>query len=114
MHFWIAEIDGQSAGYAKFGPVSVPDPAPTPNTLELHRLYVLKSQQGLGLGHLLMARALAEAVFCKATRLLLGVWERNLPAQRFYEGYGFTKIGEYDYPPIGDVTDREWILEKRL
>ena len=30
--------------------------------------------------------------------LYIGVWSENLGAQRFYERYGFGKVGEYGFP----------------
>jgi diamine N-acetyltransferase len=111
---WIAELKGRAVGYAKAGAVGLPVANPARSAMELHRLYILSPAQGQGLGHAFMEKVFAEAARRQARELYAGVWENNTKAQAFYRRYGFEKIGEYDYLPIGDVVDREWILRKKL
>lgn len=109
---WLVEASGEAVAYAKLGACKLPSIPAASDTIEFHRLYVLKSWQGRGLGARLMQAMFEEAKNRKARRIYLGVWEHNIAAQGFYAKYGFVKIGEYDYPPIGEVVDREWILCK--
>ena len=41
----------------------------------------------------------------------LGVWSGNGRAQRFYGRYGFSQVGDYDYP-VGETRDHEFILRR--
>lgn len=111
---WIAEESGMFAGYGSWGKPNLPIALPYTSLVELHRLYIAKSHQGKQLGRLFMDKALAYAHNENAQAMILGVWEKNTNAQRFYAHYGFIKAGEYDYPPIGDVVDREWIMVRKL
>jgi diamine N-acetyltransferase len=45
------------------------------------------------------------------TPLYIGVWSENFGAQRFYERYGFRKVGEYGFP-VGTTVDHEFILKR--
>ena len=112
--FWLAESQGSIIGYANLGNYKLPlQPAALP-VVELHRLYVAKEWQGRKIGATLMDLALAEATAQKAQTLYLGVWENNRNAQAFYARYGFFKAGEYNYPPVGGVIDREWIMMRNV
>jgi ribosomal protein S18 acetylase RimI-like enzyme len=110
--FWLAESQGQIIGYANIGDYKLPLEPAASRIAELWRLYVLKEWHGKRIGAALMDLALEEAKARKAEVLYLGVWEHNTNAQGFYNRYGFSKVGEYDYPPVGDVVDREWIMMK--
>ena len=111
--FWIAESDHGAIAYAKLGTMKLPIPFPE-NSFELHKLYVQADWKGKQIGSQLMTAILAEAATLKARHLYLGVWEKNLAAQQFYQRFGFMKVAEYNYPPIGNTIDREWILHKSL
>lgn len=111
---WLAESEGVPVAYVKFGEYKLPlKPSALP-VLELHRLYVLKAWHGRRIGAALMEKLFAAARRQNTKAIYLGVWENNHSAQAFYSHYGFTKAGEYDYPPVGNTLDREWIMAKSL
>lgn len=110
IHVWVAEYGGQLIGTTQLGPYKLPLKPENLPVIELHRLYVLKSWHGKKIGAALMEKSLETARHEAAKSLYLGVWEKNYPAQAFYARYGFEKVGEYNYPPIGNTVDREWIL----
>ena len=79
---------------------------------ELRRLYVLRAYHGTGVASSLMDLALDYMRQKDATAdTFLGVWSENLRAQRFYERYGFTVVGEFDFR-VGSTIDREFIMCK--
>lgn len=80
-------------GYALLTPPDLP-PADRPDDLELRRIYAMSLTRGTGLGHALMAWAVADARRLGAKRLLLGVLGRNARARAFYEREGFRLAGE--------------------
>ena len=108
---WLAEQEGRALAYANAGPCGLPHPDVQPGHAELHRLYVLRSAQGLGLGRLLLETALAWMQARGAGPLWLGVWSGNLRAQSLYAAYGFRKVGEYQFP-VGAWRDDEFIFRR--
>lgn len=102
---------GPPVGYVVAGPCKLPVPDLEPGAGEVRELYVLRSQQGRGLGTRLLEAALRRLEEQSATPLYVGVWSENEGAQRLYARYGFTKVGEYDFR-VGRHLDREFILRK--
>ena len=109
---WVA---GQDAllGYAVVGACKLPHPEVTPGCLELRRLYTAPEATGRGIGSALMAQVVLPAFEVAAGDAWLGVYSENPGAQRFYARYGFTKVGEYEFP-VGPLRDREFILRRPL
>ncbi len=74
-------------------------------------MYVVKEQQGRGLGVSLMTTALEWLDRTAATPTCLGVWSQNLVAQKLYRRFGFEKVGEYDFL-VGSTVDAEFIFRR--
>ncbi len=109
--WWVAQRDGELLAFANAGPNGLPHAEARSDDLELRRLYVAKSAQGLGLGTALLTLALDWMQTNTAGPLWIGVWSGNTKAQRLYAAHGFEKVGEYDYP-VGAWRDREFILRR--
>tara|TARA_R110000787_G_scaffold4754_1_gene18135 strand:- start:12126 stop:12656 length:531 start_codon:yes stop_codon:yes gene_type:complete len=109
---WIAESpDGSLAGYAQASPCDLPvDPMPD-GALQLRRLYVRPDILSLGVGAALMGPVLDWVDAAGRPPLFLGVWSENVKARKFYSRYGFTRVGEYDFP-VGAQVDLEFILRR--
>lgn len=109
---WIAKSpDGSLAGYAQASPCDLPvDPMPD-GALQLRRLYVRPDILSLGVGAALMRPVLDWVDAAGRPPLFLGVWSENVKAQKFYRRYGFTRVGEYDFP-VGAQVDLEFILRR--
>ena len=43
----------------------------------------------------------------------LGVWERNLSAQKFYERIGFVKVGDLQFT-YGETIETNFVLKMKL
>ena len=91
--YFLAEIEGRAIGFAKLRENNRIDCLSDANAIEVHRIYVLEKMKGQGVGKLLMDKCLHVAREKGYDKLWLGVWEHNLPAQRFYERLGMTNIG---------------------
>ena len=101
------------AAYCKIGPVKLPfDAGPEPS-LELHRVYVYRSQQGVGVGRILLSWAIERSRQRGAKNLFLGVWDQNARAIAVYESRGFERVGGYKFR-VGDTLDDEIIMRLRL
>ena len=108
---WLLEADGVAIGHAAAGPCGLPHADVQPADGELKRLYLLKDHQSCGWGSRLFETALAWLQREGPRTLWIGVWSENFGAQRFYARYGFTQVGEYQFP-VGRVLDREFILKR--
>jgi ribosomal protein S18 acetylase RimI-like enzyme len=109
---WLAELPGAGAvAYATAGPCKLPVPVREPRAGEMRQLYVRGKFQKLRLGSRLLAVALDWLEAAGYAPLYVGVWSENYGAQRLYGRYGFTKVGEYEFP-VGRQRDREFILKQ--
>ncbi len=108
---WIMERDRVAVAYANAGPCGLPHPDVGADDLELNRLYVLRSAQGFGLGRRLLEKTLDWMRAQGPAPLWLGVWSGNLKAQALYACYGFSKVGEYEFP-VGAWRDHEFIFRR--
>ncbi len=117
---FLLAVSGQDLfGFVQFGDVTLDKDlfaAPTlvqPSDAQIRRLYVLASQQNLGLGTQLMAAALGHPRLEGSPTVYLDVWGKNHGAQRFYERYGFKKVGEVPfYLASGERTGYDDILAR--
>ena len=107
---WIAEEAGNPVAYAHAGACTLPHPEVTPACGELKRLYVLPQGQNAGVGGDLMRIAL-DWLARPGRMLWIGVWSKNLGAQRLYARHGFRKVGEYKFA-VGNTRDDEFILRR--
>ena len=105
--FLVAELNDEAVGFASFSVIDVPV------TYKLHKLYVLPSLQGKGVGRLLIDYIIDELKEEKATALRLNVNRLNA-ARHFYEKLGFKVIKE-EVNDIGQgyVMD-DYVMEKKL
>ncbi|WP_248749810.1 GNAT family N-acetyltransferase [Pseudomonas sp. MWU15-20650] len=97
-HLWLlaAEGSGQVIGFAK---VNWSTPAPLTGVVgaELQKIYLLKSASGRGYGRQLLQFIRDEATARGEHLLWLDVLKNNADAQRFYEAFGFQRIGEIPF-----------------
>lgn len=108
---WLLEHGGEPVGHAAAGPCGLPHPDARPDDGELKRLYLLADHQNGGWGGRLFRRALDWLERDGPRTLWIGVWSKNLGAQRFYARHGFVHVGDYQFP-VGRVRDHEFILRR--
>jgi len=82
--------------YAQVRP-GAPPAITTSHPIELWRFYVAASHHGRGLAQRLMDEVVDRARRRGARTLWLGVWERNLRAQKFYRKCGFVEVGRHTF-----------------
>jgi ribosomal protein S18 acetylase RimI-like enzyme len=103
--------DGQPVGYAKLGHSKPPDCVTGPKPLELVRIYVEQQVIGLGFGSTLMRACLEESGRAGYRTIWLGVWEHNKRAIKFYEKWGFAKVGTRAFV-LGDDVQTDFVLAR--
>ena len=109
----IAFAGRRIVAYTKIGPCKLPiDTGPEP-ALELHRIYVYRARQGVGVGRILLNWAIERARQRGAAQLYLGVFSKNERAIAVYENRGFETVGEYKFP-VGETLDDEIIMRLDL
>ncbi|WP_367375630.1 N-acetyltransferase family protein [Pseudomonas lini] len=97
-HLWLIASDesGRVVGFCKVN-WSAPAPLTGEVGAELQKIYFLKSEAGRGYGKQLL-RFICNRAIERGERLLwLDVLKTNSNARRFYEGFGFQKIGEIPF-----------------
>jgi ribosomal protein S18 acetylase RimI-like enzyme len=111
--FLVAEVDGQTAGYAKLHAGEPPKDIEGTKPIELVRLYVSQKWLGRGVGEALMRACVDEARTAGHETLWLGVWERNARAQAFYRKWDFRAVGEHMFQ-LGADMQRDILMERAL
>jgi ribosomal protein S18 acetylase RimI-like enzyme len=111
--FFIAEVEGNAAGYAK---LQAGAPAPEvvgAKAVELVRLYVSREWLGRGVGEALMRACVEEARRAGHETIWLGVWERNGRAQAFYRKWSFRAVGEHVFQ-LGSDAQTDILMERAV
>ncbi|MBB4617609.1 GNAT family N-acetyltransferase [Sphingomonas abaci] len=110
--FHLAEADGTLVGFIKLGPASFAVERRGP-AIELRQFYVDAAYHGRGIAPAMMDWALATARDRGATEMFLSVYVDNARARRFYQRYGFERIGRYTFM-VGDHADEDDIMRRTL
>lgn len=110
--FRLAEVDGETVGFVKLGPLTLPVGTPA-SAVELRQIYILKGFHGAGIGRVLMDWAIEEAKRRGAGEIYLTVYTDNHRARSVYEGYGFEAIGPYAFM-VGEQADEDVIMRLSL
>jgi diamine N-acetyltransferase len=109
---WVAEVEsGRKIAFIGVGACKLPVQNLEATAGEVQQLYVLAEYHNLRLGTRLMDAGLDWLELQGRTPIYVGVWSENYGAQRFYERYGFSKVGEYGFR-VGGTIDREFILKR--
>jgi ribosomal protein S18 acetylase RimI-like enzyme len=113
LQFFIAYNDDEVAGYLKLRDGQQPHTLGFVKTLEIARLYAMKTMIGKGVGALLMQKSIDIAKEKNKQSIWLGVWEKNQRAINFYQKWGFKKFSEQDFV-LGNDVQRDWLMMKEL
>jgi len=109
--YLIASISDSAAGYAKLRWGVSDETVQADRPVELSRIYVAADWSGRGVGAAIIQRCIDETQASDADVLWLGVWERNEGAIKFYEKWGFTKVGEHVFV-LGADPQTDWLMSR--
>lgn len=112
-YFYFIYYQESIAGYLKLNTRNAQTEEITGSTIEIERIYLLKSFQKNGLGKELFQHALKVAKEVKAEKIWLGVWEKNINAMQFYEKMGFVQDGKHAFY-MGDDRQTDIIMIKNI
>lgn len=107
--FFLLEVDGALAGYAKVNFVPAQTDLNDNSSLEVARLYLLNSYIGQGLGKALLNHTINFAKLNRKKYLWLGVWEKNIRAIKFYEKHGLSIFSSHPFP-FGDEIQTDFLM----
>ena len=111
--FYFARLHNQVIGYLKINTGASQTELHDENALEIERIYVVKSFQSMGIGKILLDKAIEVALHKKKEYIWLGVWEKNEKALAFYKKNDFVIISEHSFF-MGDDEQLDYIMKKDL
>jgi len=111
--FYFLYTGEELSGYLKLNEGAAQTDIFDPEALEIERIYIVKEQQGTGLGRILMDEAINIATSRGKKYLWLGVWEKNPRALEFYKQYGFYRVGSHSFF-MGHEEQTDYIMRKDL
>ncbi len=111
--FLLAYYNYELAGYVKLRESKGPPELKGFTTLEIARIYVVKSMLGLGVGEELMRQSIEMARKRAKQMVWLAVWEKNERAMRFYTRWGFETFSKQVFV-LGTDLQNDWIMKKEL
>jgi ribosomal protein S18 acetylase RimI-like enzyme len=82
-------------------------------SIEIVRIYAIKSSIGKGVGSALMNKCIETAGELKRQIIWLGVWEYNKRAIDFYTRWGFEIFGQHDFV-LGRDVQTDLLMKKEL
>ena len=111
--FSLAYKGGELAGYVKLRESKGPPELKGVSTLEIARIYVVKSMLGQGIGQALMQHSIDVARSKQKAVVWLAVWEKNERAIKFYTRWGFKTFSRQVFV-LGTDLQNDWIMKKHL
>lgn len=111
--FLLAALNGKEIGFCSFGKIDQTLMEEDIKTFKLHKLYVLSSFQGSGVGKLLLKKVVELVQQMEGTHLQLQVNKKN-PALYFYEKNGFFKKQEAQFDIGGGYVMDDYIMEFKI
>ncbi len=111
--FYFAIVNSVVVGYLKLNFAAAQTDLKDANSLEIERIYVCKSHQGLGIGKMMLQKTLQIAKDSGLATIWLGVWEQNPAAIGFYESQGFEPFGRHIFQ-LGDEAQLDILMKREV
>lgn len=108
--FYFVKYHNEIIGYIKLNSEKAQTEIVTGTSLEIKRIYVLKSYQGKGIGQFLLNEILQKAKEKKVEFIWLGVWDQNIRAIKFYERNNFKIFDTHPFM-LGSVQQKDYIMK---
>jgi ribosomal protein S18 acetylase RimI-like enzyme len=111
--FYLATLDNETIGYLKLNFGKAQTETYNEQTLEIHRIYVLKAFLGKKIGQLLLDEAIKIAQQTDVDYIWLGVWEQNHRALQFYTKNGFVEFDKHIFT-LGNDIQTDLLLKLQM
>lgn len=111
--FYLIKNNDIACGYMKLNYNNAQQEFKEPDGMELARIYILERFKAKGIGKKAIEFCFNKANYLSKKYIWLGVWESNFQAIRFYEKYGFKKIGEHVFQ-VGNDSQKDILMKKNI
>ena len=111
--FYFAQEYQNKIGYLKINLGPAQTELKDPYSLEIERIYVLKSYFGKKVGQLLYEKSASIAKELKLKYIWLGVWEKNERALQFYKKNGFVEFDQHQFV-LGEDVQNDILMKLTL
>lgn len=111
--FYFAVFENSIIGYLKLNFGQSQTELKNDKTIEIERIYVLKSFHGKNVGQILYDKSLQIAKQKNADYVWLGVWEANPRAINFYKKNGFVEFDKHIFK-LGDDDQTDIMMKLQL
>lgn len=95
--YLIAEFAGNAVGFAELREGKKIECMQGKNAIEIQRIYVIEPMKGKKIGKALIEKCCEIGREKGYQTVWLGVWDKNVEAQKFYEKIGMKNIGITDF-----------------
>jgi ribosomal protein S18 acetylase RimI-like enzyme len=111
--FYFSIYDNKVIGYLKINYGLAQTEIKDQKSVEIERIYVLKTYHGKNVGQVLYEKALDIASIAKAHSIWLGVWEKNRRAINFYKKNGFVEFDKHIFK-LGNDNQTDIMMRLQL
>jgi diamine N-acetyltransferase len=95
--YLIAEFEGNAVGFAELREGKKIECIEGKNAIEIQRIYVIEPMKGKGIGKELLEKCCEIGSEKGYETIWLGVWDKNVEAQKFYQKIGMENVGLTDF-----------------
>lgn len=111
--FYVATLDNDTIGYLKLNFGNAQTEVHNAQSMEIHRIYVLKEFHGKKIGQLLLNKATKIGQQSGVDTIWLGVWEKNYKAIQFYNKNDFVEFGKHNFT-VGNDVQTDLLMELNI
>ena len=95
--YLIVEVEGNAVGFAELREGKKIECMEGKNAIEIQRIYVIEPMKSKGIGKSLIEKCCEIGREKGYANIWLGVWDKNVEAQKFYEKIGMQNVGITDF-----------------
>jgi ribosomal protein S18 acetylase RimI-like enzyme len=111
--FYLILNNSEVVGYLKLNFAAAQTDINDDDSIEIERIYLLKSHQRKGIGSLILDFVEKLAIAFNKSYIWLGVWDENLSAIAFYKAKNFLTFGQHTFT-IGNIDQIDILLKKQV
>jgi ribosomal protein S18 acetylase RimI-like enzyme len=111
--FYLAILDNETIAYLKINFGNAQTEIRSSQSMEIHRIYVLKEFHGKKIGQLLLNEAIKIGQQSGVDTIWLGVWEKNHKAIQFYNNNDFIEFDKHSFS-LGNDIQTDLLMELRI
>lgn len=95
--FYLVILDNETIAYLKLNFGNTQSDSRSSQSMEIHRIYVLKKFHGKKIGQILLNKAIRIGQQSGIDNIWLGVWEKNYKAIQFYIKNDFVEFDKHSF-----------------